>query len=94
MALTNYLSQSVIFSSVFYGWGLGQFGQIGVMPALAGGTLFYILQLLGSRWWLQRFHFGPVEWLWRSLTYGHWQPFRLPIEAIISKAADAGRSAG
>jgi hypothetical protein len=39
-----------------------------------GGLLFYLIQLTLSRWWLRRFCFGPVEWLWRSISYLEWQP--------------------
>jgi uncharacterized protein len=76
MAFTNYLTQSVIFGWVFYGYGFGLFGKIGVAAALTIGTVVYVLQVLFSRLWLQRFRFGPVEWLWRSAMYWNWQPFR------------------
>lgn len=74
MAFTNYLMQSVIFGWVFYGYGLGLFGKLGVAAALAIGTGVYILQVVFSAWWLQRFFYGPVEWLWRSAMYGRRQP--------------------
>ncbi len=74
MALTNYLAQSVVFSFVFYGYGLGYFGRAGVLPTAVGGLVFYSAQLIFSRWWLSHFHFGPAEWLWRSLSYGQLQP--------------------
>ncbi|MBL0160138.1 MAG: DUF418 domain-containing protein [Bryobacterales bacterium] len=70
MALTNYLTQSVVFSFVFYGYGLGLFGRLDVWPTALGGVIFYVAQLVLSRAWLRRFPFGPVEWLWRRLTYG------------------------
>lgn len=76
MALTNYLAQSVILSFLFYGYGLGLFGRIGTAPGALIGIALYAAQLAASRWWLQRFRFGPVEWLWRSLTYGRRQPIR------------------
>jgi uncharacterized protein len=75
MALTNYLIQSVVFSLVFYGFGLGYFGRLGVASTAAAGLAFYFIQLLFSKWWLLRFQFGPAEWLWRSLTYGKRQRF-------------------
>jgi uncharacterized protein len=70
MAFTNYLMQSVIFGWVFYGYGLGLFGKLEVTAALAVGIGVYILQVVFSAWWLQRFLYGPVEWLWRSAMYG------------------------
>ncbi|MCI4569383.1 DUF418 domain-containing protein [Lysobacter sp. CFH 32150] len=68
MALTNYLGTSVICTLVFYGYGLGYWGlarawQIPFVFAVFG------VQVLLSRWWLARFRYGPMEWLWRSVTY-------------------------
>jgi uncharacterized protein len=74
MAFTNYLMQSVIFGYLFYGYGLGLFGKLGVAAALAIGTGVYILQIIFSAYWLQRHLYGPVEWLWRSAMYGARQP--------------------
>ena len=76
MAFTNYLMQSVIFGWLFYGYGLGLFGKLGVAPALAIGTGVYVLQAAFSTYWLQRYLYGPVEWLWRSAMYGTRQPLR------------------
>jgi uncharacterized protein len=76
MAFTNYLAQSVIFGFVFYGYGFGLFGQLGVTTALVIGTAVYLFQVMVSRAWLRRFLFGPVEWLWRSAMYGRRQPFK------------------
>jgi uncharacterized protein len=74
MALTNYLIQSVILSLIFYRYGLGLFGKVAPAPALPIAVAVYAAQVVFSRWWLERFRFGPVEWLWRSLTYGRRQP--------------------
>lgn len=68
MAFTNYLTESLIFAIVFYGFGL--FGRIATAPAAAFGMLLYAAQVWFSVWWLRRHRFGPFEWLWRSLTYG------------------------
>jgi uncharacterized protein len=76
MAFTNYLAQSVIFGWIFYGYGLGQFGRLGVATALAIGIFVYVLQVMFSAWWLRRYRFGPVEWFWRSCMYGVLQPMR------------------
>lgn len=76
MALSNYLAQSVIFSLMFYGFGFGLFGTLGSAVAAMFGLAVFIAQLIVSDWWLERFRFGPAEWLWRSLTYGQWQPLR------------------
>ena len=76
MAFTNYLMQSVIFGWVFYGYGLGLFGKLGVAAALAIGIGVYVLQVAFSAYWLQHYFYGPVEWLWRSAMYGTRQPLR------------------
>lgn len=68
MALTNYLIQSVICSLIFFGYGLGQWGM-----ARAWQVLFvlgvFALQVAFSHWWLARYRYGPMEWLWRAFTY-------------------------
>lgn len=69
MALTNYLMQSFIAVGLFYGYGLGWFGRFGVAMTLGFTVVLFGLQILFSRWWLSRFQFGPMEWLWRTLTY-------------------------
>jgi uncharacterized protein len=79
MALTNYLTQSVILSLLFYGYGLGLYGRLGSALAVAIGLALYTGQLIISSAWLRRYQFGPVEWLWRSLTYGRRQPMRLAM---------------
>src|SRR3982751_6353239 len=73
MAFTNYLAQSVILSWIFYGYGLALFGRLTVLETLAMCFAIYIAQAGVSVWWLSRFRFGPVEWLWRSLMYGELQ---------------------
>jgi len=82
MALTNYLAQSVVFGLVFYGYGLGRFGAMSVTQAALLGIGVYVAQAAASRWWLARFAFGPVEWLWRSATYGAWQPMRRGVAVV------------
>ncbi|MDB6131559.1 MAG: hypothetical protein JWM04_2666 [Verrucomicrobiales bacterium] len=75
MALTNYLLQSVVLTWVFYGYGLGYFGKLGSAICAALCVTLFAAQCAYSRWWLRRFEFGPVEWMWRSLTYGKRQQF-------------------
>ena len=75
MAFTNYLAQSVILSCIFYGFGLALFGRLGIAQSIALAVAIYTTQAIFSAWWLRRFRFGPVEWLWRSLMYGEWQNF-------------------
>lgn len=76
MALTSYLSHSIICAFVFYGFGLGLFGQLARHELYYVVVSIWIFQLIVSPIWLAHFRFGPVEWLWRSLTYGERQPMR------------------
>ena len=76
MALTNYLLHSVILTTVFYGYGFGLYGELSRLWQMACVVAVIAFQLLASRWWLQRYRFGPVEWLWRSVTYWERQPMR------------------
>lgn len=69
MALTNYLMQSIVCTLIFYGYGLGLFGQLPRAWQPAFVLALFALQVVVSRWWLARFRFGPAEWLWRALTY-------------------------
>ena len=77
MALTNYLLQSVIGVAIFYGYGLGLFGQVERLNLWWFILGIWIMQLALSPWWLSRFRHGPVEWLWRTLTYWRKQPMRV-----------------
>ncbi|MGH1494059.1 MAG: DUF418 domain-containing protein [Acidimicrobiales bacterium] len=69
MALTNYLMQSIAAVLFFYGYGLGYYGRFGVATTLGFTVLFFAAQMVFSRLWLSRFEFGPMEWVWRMLTY-------------------------
>jgi len=77
MALTNYLLQSLICTTIFYSYGLGWYGSVSRFAALGLAAVIYAVQLPLSVWWLKRFRFGPAEWAWRTLTYGKLQPMRL-----------------
>lgn len=69
MSLTNYLMQSVICTMIFYGYGLGMFGQLGVALGVALATVIFILQLMLANWYAKRFAIGPVEWVLRKFVY-------------------------
>ncbi|HET8679857.1 MAG TPA: DUF418 domain-containing protein, partial [bacterium] len=79
MALTNYLLQSLICTTIFYSYGLGLFGTVGPVYGALLTVAIYAVQVPLSIWWLRRFRFGPVEWLWRSLTYWQLQPMRITV---------------
>lgn len=72
MALTNYLAQGLIYAFVLFGVGpgLGLAGRIGSAAVLAICIAFFAFQTAFSHWWLARYRFGPMEWVWRTLTYG------------------------
>lgn len=69
MALTNYLLQSVICVILFYGYGFGLFGKFGAAVSTGFALLIFLFQMLISNLWLKYFLYGPMEWIWRQLTY-------------------------
>lgn len=77
MALTNYLTHSVVCTLIFNGYGFQQFGTLDRTGLMGVVVTIWVLQLLFSPIWLRYFKFGPVEWFWRTLTYGKVQPFRV-----------------
>ena len=76
MALTNYLMQTIICTTIFYGHGFGKFGTMSRTELFGVVIAVWIVELIWSPMWLARYRFGPFEWLWRSLTYGTRQPMR------------------
>jgi uncharacterized protein len=68
-ALTNYLLQSIVCTTLYYSWGGGFYGRVSPLMGLVPTILIYSMQVALSVWWLQRFASGPMEWLWRRLTY-------------------------
>lgn len=76
LAFSNYLLQSLICTLLFYGYGFGLYGQYTLTQLFLVVLLVWIALLLWSRLWVKHFYFGPAEWLWRSLAYRAWQPFK------------------
>jgi uncharacterized protein len=76
MALTNYLSQSLICAIYFFGYGLGHWGMPRAQQVLFVAVV-YALQIAFSHWWLSKFRYGPMEWLWRGFTYRQIPKFRI-----------------
>ena len=70
MALTDYLMQSVLCTLFFYHYTIGLYGRIGPALGLVPTVILYAAQVAFSNWWLKRYRFGPMEWLWRGMTYG------------------------
>jgi uncharacterized protein len=79
LALSNYLLQSLICTTIFYGCGLALFAKVGPTLGLLLTLAIFLIQIPLSVWWLRRFRFGPIEWLWRSLTYWKRQPMRVSV---------------
>jgi uncharacterized protein len=84
MAFTNYIMQTAICTTIFYGHGFGLFGKVDRLGQFAIVVLIWILQLIISPIWLRHFLFGPLEWLWRSLTYWQWEPFRREFPPVTT----------
>ena len=76
MALTHYILQSAVLSTIFAAYGLGLHGHLSRGWQLLLVLALFAAQVLWSRWWMARYRFGPLEWLWRALTYLRWPPMR------------------
>ena len=74
MALTNYMMHTLLCGWFFYGYGLGYFGKLERYQVYYVMAAVWLIQLIVSPLWLRYFRFGPMEWLWRSLTYWEVQP--------------------
>lgn len=76
MGLSNYVFQTLCGVLIFFGFGLGFIGEMGTTAALSIAIVVTIFQIWVSKWWLKRYHYGPLEWLWRCGTYMKWQPLK------------------
>ena len=84
MALTDYLMQSVVCTLFYYNYTTGLFGRVGPAMGLIPTVVLYGAQVVFSNWWLARYRFGPMEWLWRGMTYGKLPSMRR--EPVIANA--------
>ena len=75
--LSAYIGQSVVYTTIYYGYGLGLYGRLGTAHILPLAAIIFGLEILVCNWWIRRFRFGPLEWLWRSATYLKWQPMKV-----------------
>lgn len=75
-ALSNYILQSIICFILFYGFGFGLYNSVPPSVSIVIVVFIFILQILISKWWLSRYRFGPLEWVWRSWNYKAIQPLR------------------
>ena len=92
MALTDYLMQSVLCTLFFYHYTTGLYGRVGPAWGLVPTVVLYGAQVVFSNWWLERYRFGPMEWLWRGLTYGKF-PSMGKEEAVAAVASDTAAPA-
>ncbi len=86
MALSNYIMHTLIAVTIFDGWAFGQWGKWRMSEVAILVVSVWALQLALSPIWLRYFRFGPLEWLWRSLTYLRLQPFNRPAASASSAA--------
>ncbi|MGB3801292.1 MAG: DUF418 domain-containing protein, partial [Lewinella sp.] len=93
MALTNYVGLSVIGTFLLFDWGLGGFTFLRTHQLAYIGLAVIAGQMVGSALWLSQFRYGPLEWLWRSLTYGKVQAFRIPTGRTPKKPPVSGKLA-
>ena len=84
MAFTNYIMHSVICTLLFFGYGLNYYAELEFYQRYFVVLAIWILQLIVSPLWLRFFLYGPLEWLWRSLTYWHLQPFRRRWSKVLA----------
>ena len=70
MALSNYIFQTIISITIFYGIGFGFHGQFSFVSIMGIALFIFIIQSIFSYWWLSKYKYGPLEWIWRQLTYG------------------------
>ena len=89
MALTTYLTQSIVCSILFYGYGFGLYGSIGFTGIFLITLALFGCQMAASTWWLARFRYGPAEWVWRTLTYGRAPAMRIAHTATRPLSLEA-----
>ena len=85
-AFSNYLGTSIVMTGLFYGWGLGWFGTVSRIELWLVVGAMWLVMLAWSKPWLDRFAYGPLEWLWRSLARWEVQPFRKRLAAAPAAA--------
>jgi uncharacterized protein len=94
MALTNYIMQSVICTLLFYGYGLGWGGKVGIAQGIGLTVLIWVVQVILSSLWLRWFQYGPLEWVWRMLTYGRGVALRRAVGKEAPSLLDSPPSQG
>ena len=88
MAFSNYIGTSILCTLIFNGYGLGWYGDLERWQCYFVVIAVWAVILLWSKPWLDRFHFGPLEWLWRSLARARLQPFARKKEGTCPQSAN------
>ena len=86
MALTTYLTQSIVCTLLFYGYGLGWYGSVGFSRMFVITLTLFAIQMAVSMWWFTRWRYGPAEWLWRTITYGRSPEMRIARDLPVAPA--------
>ena len=82
MAFSCYIAETLICTTIFYGHGLGLFGSVHRLGQMLVVVTVWIVLLAAAPLWLARLRYGPLEWLWRTLTYGRIEPLRRSGAAV------------
>jgi len=85
MTLTNYIAQNILAAFIFSGIGLGIADTMPYWFYFSLAVFIFILQLFISKWWLSKFNYGPIEWLWRCASYREWFPFKKTSPTIVNE---------
>lgn len=91
MALTDYLMQSIVCTVFFYHYTTGLYGRVGPAMGLVFTVVLFTAQVIFSNWWVSHYRFGPMEWLWRGLTYGSFPAMareESPVERSVTATQD------
>jgi uncharacterized protein len=89
MAFSNYIMQTLICSLFFFGYGLNFYNELELYQVFGVAIIIWIIQLIISPIWLKYYRFGPLEWLWRSLTYRKWQPLKRQQVGRVASSSGA-----
>ena len=90
MSLTGYTSQALFGVPFFYGFGLGMYRTVGPFHAVFFGLAVFVVQCAFAHWWMKRFRYGPLEWLWRAATL---RTTAVPMRRIAATPPSPSRTA-
>jgi uncharacterized protein len=85
MTLTNYIAQNILTAFVFSGIGFGVTYTLPYWFYFALAVFVFIIQLFISKWWLSKYNYGPIEWLWRCASYREWFPFKKTKSEVVTE---------